>query len=238
MSGKLFVLTASLVLVGQGACLAASDDQATGKPTSANMQKGGVATQAKMWQAEEWVIKRTSPWLLPGEAVKQKEKHKGPVRSFTKAVVKGTAKELGTSFHNMGQDMMFVFSANDDYDPYEKGPPVDKPCIVLKFNLVDATSTYLRRFPDGSYCMEDGFVDGTVLIPESPTSFLIKYPNGAKGRMVRQGSTTKVYRPDKTVTTISKTPSGGYSVRNSSIGYMGEARPDRTGVHYELGEWN
>lgn len=200
-------------------------------------QKGGLTVQAKKWQAEEWVVNRTSPWLLPGEAVKQKEQHKGPVRSFVKSVAKGTAKELKTSMHNMAQDMVFVFSVQD-IDPYEKSAPTDKPAIVLKFNLVDGSSCFLRRFPDGSYAIEDGFADGTVLLPEEGASFLVKYPNGVNGRLVRQSSnTTLVYRPDKTITTISKTNSGGYSVRNDKMGYIGEARPDRTGVHYELGEW-
>ncbi|CAN5448117.1 hypothetical protein BH11CYA1_BH11CYA1_37360 [soil metagenome] len=205
---------------------------------STQLQKGGLTTQAKPWQAEEWVIKRTSPWLLPGEAVKQKKEHKGPVRSFAKAVVKGSASELKASMKGLSEDMVFVFSCQD-IDPYKKGPSVDKPCIVLKFNMVDGSACYLRRFPDGSYAIEDGFADGTVILPEASTgAYLIKYPNGVKGKLVRKANgSTVVYRPDKTITTIAKTNSGGYTVRNDKMGYMGEARPDRTGVHYELGEW-
>lgn len=201
-------------------------------------KQSSVSAQGKMWQAEDYVLHKTSAGLLPGEAVAQKEHHKGPVRSFMKAVAKGTASEFGADSKSMAEDMVFVFSAQD-IDPYaKKGPPTDKPAIVLKFNLIDGSSSYLRRFPDGSYCIEDGFADGTVLIPNEDNSYLVKYPNGAKGRLVRQpDGTTIVYRPDNTTTTISKTNSGGYSVRNSKLGYMGEARPDRTGVNYELGVW-
>ena len=224
-------LTALLVLAAINPCVAAEE-------ASTLPQKGGLTTQAKPWQAEEWVINRTSPWLLPDEAVKQKKERHGPVRSFAKAVVKGTASELKASMKGLSEDMVFVFSCQD-IDPYKKGPSLDKPTIVLKFNLVDGSSCYLRRFPDGSYAMEDGFADGTVILPEASTgSYLIKYPNGVKGRLVRKtNGTTVVYRPDKTITTISKTNSGGFTVRNDKMGYMGEARPDRTGVHYELGEW-
>jgi len=203
-------------------------------PTS---HQGSVSKQAPVWQAEQWVLNKTSPWLLSGDDLKQKKNHKGPVRTFAKAAGKGVAKELGTSAKKMSQDMVFVFSAQD-INPYEKkGPPLNRSAIVLKFTLVDGSSCYLRRFPDGSYAIEDGFADGTVLLPEADKSYLVKYPNGAKGRLVRKGSTTIVHRPDKTTTTISKTASGGYTVRNSELGYMGSARPDRTGVHYELGEW-
>jgi hypothetical protein len=214
----------------------ASNEVAKAAP---ELKQAGVSKSAKKWQAEEWLSNRTSPLLLPGEAVKQKAQHKGPVRSFAKAVAKGSAKELKTSMRNMSEQMVFVFSAQD-IDPFKKSAPVNKPAIVLKFNLVDGSSCYLRRFPDGSYIIEDGFADGTVILPDGAEShaYIIEYPNGSKGRLVRKtNGTTVIYRPDKTTTTISKTNSGGYTVRNSKIGYMGEARPDRSGVHYELGEW-
>lgn len=133
----------------------------------------------------------------------------------------------------------FVFSAQEFMDPYDKsGPPVDKPAIVSKFVLIDGSNCDLRRFPDGSYAIEDGYADGTVIVPDEASTYLIKYPNGARGKLVRKSSSTIViYRPDKTITTVSKTNSGGYTVRNSKHGYMGEARLDRTGVHYESGEW-
>ncbi len=242
----LFPLVALTAFVSTQASFAANEVAKEGQPVQKlqaveklpAVQKGSLTAHAKKWQAEEWVVNRTSPWLLPGEAVEQKKKHKGPVRSFAKAVAKGTAKELKTSMKNMSEDMVFVFSAQD-IDPYKKSAPVNKPAIVLKFNLVDGSSCYLRRFPDGSYAIEDGFADGTVILPEEgAASYLIKYPNGVKGRLVRKpNGTTVIYRPDKTITTISKTNSGGFTVRNDKMGYIGEARPDRTGVHYELGEW-
>jgi hypothetical protein len=241
----LIVSTALTILQIANIAPATSEQQQSGTPdrtqtsTPSTPVQGGLTHQSPMWQAEEWVLKRTSPWLLPGDAVKEKEQHKGPVRHFVKSVAKGTAKELGTSLHHMGQDMVFVFSCQDDLDPYDKSaPPSDKPAIVLKFNLVDGTACYLRRFPDGSYAMEDGFVDGTVIVPDEKGTYLVKYPNGARGKLVRKtDGTIEVHRPDNSITTFSKTSSGGYTARNSTIGYMGEARPDRTGVHYELGEW-
>lgn len=109
---------------------------------------------------------------------------------------------------------------------------------MMQFNLVNGSICYLLHFPDGHYAIEDGFADGTVLLPAEDKSYQVKYPNGAKGRLVKESATTTVvYRPDNTTTTISKTAAGGYTVRNSEQGYMGEARPDRTGVNYEVGQW-
>lgn len=192
-----------------------------------------------MWQAEQWAMTKNSPWLSPLDSDTEKKQHKGPVRSFFKAVAKGTAKELGESGKDLAKDMVLVFSVQD-IDPYEKkGPPKNRAAIVLKFNMEDGSSSFLRRFPDGSYAMEDGFAHGTVLLPRKETGdYLVKYPNGARGRMVKdnQGNIT-IYRPDKTITTISKTGSGGYTAHNSKFGYMGEARGDDTGINYELGLW-
>jgi len=191
--------------------------------------------QPKVWQAEVWAKDRNSPWLTAADSDSEKKKHKGPVRSL----IKGLGKELATSAEDMAKDMVLVFSVQD-IDPYEqKGVPANRPAIVLKCNMVDGSSCYLRRFPDGSYAVEDGFADGTVLIPRKETGdYLVKYPNGVDGRMVKEpGGTIKIYRPDKTITTFEKTASGGYSVNNTKFGYMGDARPDRTGVNYEVGTW-
>lgn len=207
---------------------------------SGSEQPGGQSGEnagenAKVWQAETWAKDRNSPWLTRADSEMEKKKHKGPVRS----IIKGLGKELGTSGVDFAKDMMLVFSVQD-IDPYEKkGVPKNRPAIVLKCNMVDGTSTYLRRFPDGSYAVEDGFADGTVLIPRKEDGdYLVKYPNGVKGRMVKEpGGNVKIYRPDKTVTTFDKTTAGGYSVHNTKFGFMGEARPDRTGVNYEVGTW-
>jgi hypothetical protein len=199
------------------------------------LQQGGVSVTAPLTQAEQWVQNRNAPWLQSADPATEKKSHKGPVKSL----LKGLGKELGASLDAMAKDMVLVFSVQD-IDPYEvKSPPTNRPAIILKFNLIDGSSCYLRRFPDNSFAIEDGFADGTVMVPtDKPNEYIIKYPNGAKGRVVRQGtSTVTVYRPDKTVTTVSKTASGGYSVRNDQLGYMGEARPDRTGINYELGQW-
>ncbi len=193
-----------------------------------------------MWQAEAWAENKTSPWLNAADSDVEKKQHKGPVRSFVKAVAKGTAKELGTSMEDMAKDMVLVFSVQD-IDPYDqsKGPPTNRPAIVLKMQLVDGTSCYVRRFPDGSYAVEDGFANGTVFLPRKETrDYLVKYPNGFQGRMVKTpDGNIVIYRPDRTETVFKKNASGGYTATNSKLGYLGEARGDDTGVNYEVGAW-
>lgn len=193
----------------------------------------------KVWQAEEWVAKKNSPWITPEDAETEKKNHKGPVRHFVKSVAKGIGKELAVSGEDLAKDMVLVFSVQD-VDPYEvKSVPKNRPAIVLKFHMMDGSSCYLRRFPDGSYAVEEGFANGTVLIPRAEShDYLVKYPNGVQGRMVKTpDGTYHIYRPDKTITTIAKTASGGYTMSNTKFGYMGEARPDDTGVMYEVGAW-
>lgn len=194
--------------------------------------------QVKVWQAEEWAKTRNSPWLSKEDGEQEKKTHKAPVRNLIKGIAKGTAKELGTSASDMAKDLVLVFSVQD-IDPYEKkGIPKNRPAIVLEFNMVDGSKCFLRRFPDGSYAIEDGFADGTVLIPrEDSGDYLVKYPNGVRGRMVKHGDNITIFRPDNTTTTVIKTASGGFRVNNTKFGYMGEARPDSTGINYETGQW-
>lgn len=223
----------------QGA--AKSTDAATVSPASIPTSSATAIADSRVWQAEKWVNSRTSNSLLPGDPQgdpDEKKNNKGPVRRFVKSVAKGAGQELSASMTDMAKDMVLVFSVQD-IDPYEKkGPPKNKPAIVLEFNLVDGSKCYLRRFPDGSYAIEDGFADGTVLVPgATQTEYVVKYPNGMRARMVREGQTMKVYRPDNSVTTFNKTAAGGYRVNNTEQGYMGEARPDSTGLNYEMGSW-
>ena len=225
------LLTCALILSAQSGVSASSTAQHGESADAAD-------AQTKVWQAEEWAKTRNSPWLSKDDAEDDKKKHKGPVRNFVSAVAKGTAKELGTSASDFAKDMVLVFSVQD-IDPYEKkGPPKNRTAIILKFTMMDGSSCFLRRFPDGSYAIEDGFADGTVLIPRQDTNdYLVKYPNNTRGRMVKHGDNVTIFRPDNTTTTVEKTMSGGYKVHNTKFGYMGEARPDSTGINYETGQW-
>ncbi|MFA6210048.1 MAG: hypothetical protein WC714_11545 [Candidatus Obscuribacterales bacterium] len=197
---------------------------------------GQDTPSAPLSQAEIWVRDRFNPGGQSAAQMLQKKKH--PVRGFFKSVAQGAAQELGASAHDMAQDMVFVFSVQD-IDPYDKTrAPSNKQCVVMEFTMVDGSTAYLHQFPDGSYAIENGFADGTVMVPTSPTHYIIKYPNGVSGTVVRQNDQITVYRPDHTVTTVKKEPSGNYRISNSKFGYMGEARPDDTGNQYGIGAWN
>jgi hypothetical protein len=182
--------------------------------------------------AEQWVAHREEP--LAQQQAEDAKRRKHPVRRL----VKNIGKNYAHAADEMGKDMAFVFSS--DFDPRDKRKaPVNKPAIVLEMSLVDGSTSYLWRFPDNSFAVQGGFADNSILVPiqNENREWVIKYPNGTTGRVVRKGDTTTVYRPDDSITTIKKAPSGDYTVRNDKIGYMGEAHTDRTGLQYELGSW-
>ena len=130
---------------------------------------------------------------------------------------------------DMAKDMVFVFSAQD-IDPYKKSAPKDKPYTLATVSLVDGSICKLIKYPDNSGKVVGGFADGTIIAPLNDQTFVIGYPNGARGRMEKlPGGCFKIYRPDKTITTMTKDPAGRYSIRNNELGYMGEAAPDRSG---------
>jgi hypothetical protein len=225
------------------ACLCATAGQAAlaadaAQPPATISVEGGVQhTERPLSDAEKWVLHRTEPWAQQAADERKAKKH--PVRKFVKTVGKGLAAEAHQTIADMGKDLVFVFSVQD-IDPYDKSkPPMDKAAIVLEANLIDGSTAYLHHFPDNSFAVEGSFADNTVMIPTKPNEFLVKYPNGASGRMVKLGSNEyKIYRSDNSVTTITKNPSGQYSINNDKIGFMGTAHPDETGLQYEMGgDW-
>jgi hypothetical protein len=194
-----------------------------------------AAPTGPLSQAEIWVRDRFNPGGESAAAELKKAKH--PVRSFFKGVAKGTAKELGTSLHLMAEDSAFVFSVQD-VDPYESNrPPRNKQAIVMEMTMTDGTTCYLHHFPDGSFAVEGGFADGTVILPRTATQYLVKYPNGVSGNLVRQRDLMTIHRPDNTVTTFKRTAGGGWEVSNSKVGYIGEAHPDDQ-KNIELNSWS
>ncbi|CAN5296221.1 hypothetical protein BH11CYA1_BH11CYA1_31420 [soil metagenome] len=203
---------------------------------SATPTQTGQISAAPPTQAEIWVRDRFNPGGQSAAQLLHEKKH--PVKSFFHSVAKGTAQELGASAHDMAQDMVFVFSVQD-INPFDKtSPPTNRQVVVMEFTMVDGSTAYLHQFPDGSYAIENGFADGTVINPTSPTHYIIKYPNGVSGTVVRQNNLITVYRPDNTITTVKKEPSGDYRISNSKFGYMGEARSDDNGNQYGIGTWN
>jgi hypothetical protein len=167
--------------------------------------------------------------MLPVE-----KKKNGPLKLITK----GLASELGTESSNMLKDTIFVFSAKD-VDPYDQSPPTNKPYTLLEIRFIDGSSAELIKYPDNSGKVQGGFADGTIICPEGNNSFIVAYPNGVRGKMVKLSSNEyKIYRPDNSVTTIKKTMSGGYEITNDKIGYMGTARPDSLGMQFEFNTTN
>lgn len=159
------------------------------------------------------------------------EKRKnGPVTM----VAKGLASELHTNASDLMKDTVFVFSAKD-VDPYDQGPPSDKPYTALEMRFIDGSQASLIKYPDNSGKIVGGFADGTIIAPISQNTFIVAYPNGVRGKLVKESdSLYKIYRPDNSITTVKKTMSGDFSVTNDKIGYMGTARTDQLGMQFEF----
>ncbi len=164
------------------------------------------------------------------EKAAPENKKSGPLRY----VLNGLKNETKASLSGMGKDMVFVFSCQD-IDPYAKKAPTNKPYVDLSIRLVDGTICKLVKYPDNSAKIEGGFADGTIIAPLSGNTFAVGYPNGVYGRLEKlPAGGFKIYRPDNTITTLQKSASGRYHLRNTKFGYMGEAIPDRTGLQFEL----
>src|SRR5271168_746380 len=144
---------------------------------------------------------------LAAQAEVPKDQSSGPA-SY---IFKGLRNEAKANMKGMAQDMVFVFSAQD-IDPYAKGPPKDKPYRLLSVQLVDGSRCSLMKYPDDSGKIVGGFADGTIIAPLSPKTYVVGYPNGARGRLEKTSDGgCKVFRPDGTVTVLKKQMSGRFS---------------------------
>lgn len=160
------------------------------------------------------------------------EKKKGhhPVRLVAKAL----ASELGTDASGMLKDSMFVFSAKD-FDPYDKSAPKNKPYTLLEIQMIDGSEASVIKYPDNSGKVVGGFADGTIIAPSGPNTYIVAYPNGARGKLVKvSGIEYDIYRPDNTITRIKKTAGGDYEMTNNKLGYIGTARTDTLGMQFEM----
>jgi hypothetical protein len=165
--------------------------------------------------------------------IREKRKN-GPIRLVAKALT----SEAGTESSDMLKDAIFVFSAKD-VDPYDQGPPTNKPYTLLEITFIDGSKAALIKYPDNSGKIEGGFADGTIIAPSGKDTFIVAYPNGVRGKMQKVSPLEyKIYRPDNSITTIKKTMSGAYQITNDKIGYMGSAEPDRLGMQFEFNTKN
>ncbi len=155
---------------------------------------------------------------------------KGPIKVMAHAL-KG---EFSNDSKNMLRDSILLFSAQD-IDPYDRSAPTDKPYTLCEARMVDGSQASVIKYPDGSGKVVGGFADGTIMAPSGSNTWIVAYPNGVRGNLVKESSSIyKVYRPDDSITTIKKTMSGGYSISNDKIGTMGDLRTDQLGMQYEF----
>ena len=152
-------------------------------------------------------------------------------------ILKGIHKELAMEFGDLGKDMFLAFSVSGK-DPYEMPAHPDIPYVAAEAQFIDGSLSHIYKYPDGSWRVQGGYLDKTYACKlDDDGDYVVQYPNGAQGRMKSDGEGFSVYRPDHTVTTVSKAGQG-YRVVNSKLGYIGDINPDTTGLSYEFAKQN
>ena len=154
-------------------------------------------------------------------------------------ILKGIGKDLGTSFSDMGKDLVLVFSVQD-YDPYEQHSRPKGPYVLGEARFNDGSSAEIIKFPDNSLRVKGSVMDGTYACPdETGNKATVYYPNGVQGTMKRlPGGGLEIFRPDKTITTIKKNMDGSYRISNDKAGYIGDINTDQSGLNYEFSHNN
>ena len=165
----------------------------------------------------------------PGKSPQQTGKKKHPI-------IKGLAHELSMEMGDLGKDAFMAFSVSGK-DPYEMPDHPDIPYIAAEAQFIDGSSSHMYKYPDGSWRVEGGFLNGTYACQQPDGLFIVQYPNGARGTMKFDGSSGEIIRPDNTITTFTQ---AGQSIRvvNSKLGFMGNISKDTTGLSYEFAKQN
>lgn len=152
-------------------------------------------------------------------------------------LIKGLGKELGMEMGDLGKDLFLAFSVQG-CDPYERPDNPNIPYIIGSAQFVDGSYSHVYKYPDHSLRIMGGFLDGTYACEQADGLFIVQYPNGARGTMKKSGAGCEVLRPDNTVTTVSRVGNSAYRVNNNKLGYMGDLKPDVTGLDYEFAKQN
>lgn len=192
------------------------------------VQTGAVATSPVQLKVTQCACQAS---VTPQQQAQtqQKKKHK---------VLRAIGKELSVSLGDLGKDMALAFSVQG-FDPYDMPENPNIPYVAAEAQFIDGSSSQIIRYPDKSIRVRGGFLDGTFACPMEDGLYVVQYINGAQSKMqLTPGVGAVVYRPDNSVTKITKTGSGGYRVENSKIGYMGDITPDTTGLSYEFAKQN
>lgn len=152
-------------------------------------------------------------------------------------LLKALGHELGMEMTDLGKDMFMAFSVNG-IDPYD-GPPQNPkvPYVAASAQFINGNLSHMWKYPDGSWRVDGGFLDGTYACQQPDGLFIVQYPNGARGTMKLTSTGGEIIRPDNTITTFTQS---GQSMRmvNSKLGYMGEVQKDSTGLSYEFARQN
>lgn len=165
----------------------------------------------------------------PNKSPQQTQKSKHPI-------LKGLAKELSMEMGDLAKDTFMAFSVSGK-DPYEMPDNPNIPYIYAAAHFVDGSVSHMWKYPDGSFRVDGGFLDGTYACPQPDGLFIVQYPNAARGTMKVTGDGGEIIRPDNTITTFTR---AGQKLRiaNSKLGYMGDISKDETGLSYEFAKQN
>jgi hypothetical protein len=148
-------------------------------------------------------------------------------------ILKGIGKELGMEMGDLGKDMFLAFSVSGK-DPYEMPKNPDIPYVYAEAQFIDGSSSHIYKYPDASFRVQGGYLDGTYACQQPTGEYIVQYPNGAQASMHMSPEGARIVRPDNTVTTMSHVGSGSFRVVNSKLGYIGDVTPDTTGLSYEF----
>lgn len=149
-------------------------------------------------------------------------------------VLKGLKKEFSMEMSDLGKDLFLAFSVGGA-DPYQMPADPNIPYVAAEAQFVDGSASNIVKYPDKSFRVEGGFLNGTYACSQEDGNYIVFYPNGAKGKLKPLADEGyEILRPDNTVTIVTKTGSGSYRMVNDKLGYMGDITPDTTGLSYEF----
>lgn len=218
-----YLLALSLITGISVSAIYANTQEMNKTETSSTQLSGGV-------QHPEAADPVTTCMAAKSEQPQPIKKKKGAIKVVSHAL----ASEFSIDSKNMLRDSILLFSAQD-IDPYDRSAPKDKPYTLCEATMIDGSQASVIKYPDNSGKIVGGFADGTIIAPTSQNTWIVAYPNGVRGKLVKESSAIyKIYRPDDSVTTIKKTMSGDYDISNDQIGTMGTLRTDQLGMQYEF----
>lgn len=226
----------STTLIASPALAADLDSLPAAGYASAGSDSGSGLTNDRnfsKWQDELYASKLLHCLArFPLKQAAQRKKKGHPVLTGLMKTDEVSSAELGRA--ELSKDA-YIYLSIAENDPYSLPANPDIPYLAAEAQYQDGSSSCIYNFPDGSWRVEGGFLDGTYACRKPDGVFIIQYADGSRAMVRATSYGGEILRADRTVTKFSKS-ANLLRISSSKFDQELEFVSDKAGLSYKIAD--